>query len=64
MTHNVLFIRRVVLTLAWKLSQKLGIEMMPKLVNEAFSAKSTQIMCLERHEKPYNTENWTRKRGM
>ena len=35
--------------------------MTPKLVNEAFSAKSTRIMRLERHKEPYNTKNWTRK---
>ena len=33
--------------------------MTPKLVNKALSAKSTQIMCLERHK---DTANWTRKR--
>ena len=44
--------------------KKLRIEMTPKLVNEAFSEKSTQIMRLERHKEPHNTENWTRKRGM
>ena len=63
MTHNVLFNCRLMLTLAGKI-KKLRIEMTPKLVNEAFSAKSTQIMRLERHKEPYNTENWTRKRGM
>ena len=31
------------------------LRMMPKLVNKAFSEKSTQIMCLERHKEPYNT---------
>jgi hypothetical protein len=38
--------------------------MTPKLVNKAFSAKSTQynVMRLERHEEPYDTALWTRKR--
>ena len=38
--------------------------MTPKLANKALSEKSTQIMGLERHKEPYNTANWTRKRGM
>ena len=68
MTHNVLFLRTVMPTLAASLDhgkvKKPRIEMMPKLVNEGFSAKSTKIMRLERHKESYNTENWTRKRGM
>ena len=44
--------------------KKLRISMTPKLANEAFSVKSTQIMCLERHKEHYNTATWTRKRGM
>ena len=35
-----------------------------KLVNKALSAKSTQIMHLERHKEPYNSALWTRKRDM
>ena len=34
--------------------------MLPKLVNKAYSEKSTQIMRLERHKEPYNTTNLTR----
>ena len=37
---------------------------MPKLVNKAFSAKSTQIMHLECHKESYNTALWIRKRGI
>ena len=35
-----------------------------KRENETFSAKSTQIMRLERYKEPGNTAVWTRKRGM
>ena len=38
--------------------------MMPKLAKKAFSAKSTQIMHLERHKEPYNTANWTHQQDM
>jgi hypothetical protein len=37
--------------------------MTPKLANEAFSAKSTQYIRLERRKEPYNTALLTRKRG-
>ena len=33
--------------------------MTPKLENEVFSRKSTQIMSLERHKEPYNIAIWT-----
>ena len=38
--------------------------MTPKLVNKAFSAKSTQITSLEHHKEPYNIAIWTRKRAV
>ena len=64
MTHNVLFIRRGIPAVAWKSQEAWNQQMTPKLANEAFSAKSTQIIRLERHKEPCNTEKWTRKRGM
>ena len=45
-------------------SRSLESEMTPKLANKAISEKSTQIVRLERHKEPYNTENWTHKLGM
>ena len=38
------------------LVKKLRIEMTPKQVNKAFSAKSTQIMRLERHKAVFYLE--------
>ena len=32
-----------------------GKQIIPKLLNKAFSAKSTQYIRLKRHEEPYNT---------
>ena len=51
---------------AWEKSRSLESAklMTPKLANKVFSAKSTQIMRLERHKEPYNTEFWTHKQGM
>jgi hypothetical protein len=34
-------------------------QMTPKLANKASSAKSTQYMRLERHNKPYDIAIWT-----
>ena len=39
-------------------------QMMPKLENIVFSAKSTQYVQLKRHKEPYNTAFETYKRGL
>ena len=54
-THNVLFMHKVVLSLARAKSKSLELAnlMTPKLANKAFLVKSTQIMPLEHHKEPY-----------
>ena len=55
MTHNVLFMRKVVLSLARSQSRSLELATIlitPKLANKVFLEKSTQIMPLAHHKEP------------
>ena len=56
-------IYQVMLLLAWENQEAWNQQMTPKLMNKAFSEKSTQFMCLECHKEPYETTLRTRERG-